>query len=559
MTGYTNKGYRTYYLGTPDNIISSDKIRLYYNRSNPISLDNLLEMHYSEYSDDLSGCNKNEFIEGIDDSETGGKCFTINTKNRNIIFDTIVFYSADTNLPIGYTLFNFVQTSVIGDGWVSEIQIKAKFTINELTDPKEMILNLYVLNSLAPLYSSDVLEDQFGLISEEDSGYCSVGKIKSYFEENAVAGENYLRFTNFLGDLISDDSYSLITDGNLISHYSDDILQVHSFFLNCGKDINEYNANFNRISVGICNGQIALYCWSDLNPKQFVYKVVSLTETNRFDLPRILIPPTVVTREEIDAEGYNFFYFASHYAVLKNFDSDTIKFLDLSPNTSGKTRVIDFKGDLSAFIDPWDITETSYHYNKDVSTLEEYFTADPDLYREFCALAIEKNTTESLTFLRKIGPWFIFTGHQNNEYKPIVCISKNGKMYFDPSEDVYPINDRCILSQSRLKSGAVQEFIFHFVENGMTVESTAYLKAKEILEDKSVDYKISFAPDYDKTNESLKELNIKRRLIIDGLRKRPISSYSLPKNGFITVFRGVLFYYKVEDSETNRVIKIYYL
>ena len=128
---YINRGYKTYYLGVPENMIDSDKIKLYYNKFSPILLDNVLNYHNSGYIEDKSGCP--EFIKREIDPNTGELFFLVNLKDRQITFDTIIFYSSDTNLPVGYTKFNYDQTSVIGEdrNGISEIKINTKFIINE--------------------------------------------------------------------------------------------------------------------------------------------------------------------------------------------------------------------------------------------------------------------------------------------------------------------------------------------------------------------------------------------------------------------------------------------
>ena len=63
MEDYTNNiGYKTYYLGVPDDIKDCKRIRLYYSKKTPITLVNLLDVHDLDYPDNISGIKEDQKI-----------------------------------------------------------------------------------------------------------------------------------------------------------------------------------------------------------------------------------------------------------------------------------------------------------------------------------------------------------------------------------------------------------------------------------------------------------------------------------------------------------------
>lgn len=590
-----SKGYKTYYLGVPDNIISSQKIRLYLNRDEPVSLDNLLSLHEQNFKNNKSGFNSDIQRKSTGDQEEAlYHILCVDEENPekslSISFDTIIYYSHTSNLPIGFTRFNHEQSTEIDgeNSRISELNIKTKFIVNDNLEDKTYDFQVKVINSLKYLYDNSLggttenSEYSLKFLGSENNEYVSLREVENSINQDSV-NKNYVRYSNFLGQLLSDDSMVTMTDCSFFSNgdKKSGILDAYSFYINSGLEITEYNASFNKFYIGTYKNDIALYGWGievSNNISYWVYKAVSLTKKNRFNQPVTLIP---VGKCEV-LDGFELEYISSHYASLVNKNTGTQAFLDILNNS-----LINLGESCYAFIDPWDFSEKIYHFPREVSSLRDYFIENTQLFKEYCALPKNSVTrSESLFFKRKIGDWFIFEGYQSDGYKPQIYLSKNGKFYFSSDEEVFPVSNRCILSQThidrsflertvdggeRLRVKRVTRFTFYFIEEGITVESDKYLddKRSSIKKNDYNDYKISFYSDptiYDPDVDSDSN-TIQRKLVLDGFRKKVMysPSYALPEDGFLTSFRGILFYQEPskleieQDLSLKNKIKIYCL
>lgn len=514
MKDYSNIGHNTYYLGIVENIQACNRIRLYYSKEVPISLSNLKKVFDDNYSSDISGSDP------IYEKQEGDY-FSVPTKDGKIKFNTIIYYSNVTGEPIGFTIFNHLQETEIdgNNSKILEIRIFIKFTVEEdILQSDIKILN--TLSSLSEIEDDRVVSDitKKLLDSTLSYNYSTVSGVINYFEN--TKDRSYRKYTSFLGDLYSDSHYGTLTDANMILGGSD--YKRYLFQLVSGQNLNDYNTSFTRFFVGNYKKDIVLYQWSSENLE---YRVVSLTNSNSFGIPKTIIPLGKVNK---DPGNFSLEYMASKYAIFSNQSAETWAIYDLLEQSFRE-----LPQGTGVSIDPWDEFGQVTFFSRDLGTrLLDQFPRGSGLYKELLSLPLDLKTP-ALQFLGKVGNWIKLRGY-SEQGNPVIYSNTNGNILVSPEESILPISNRCILSQKIGKDST--DYEFYFVEKGKTVFSKSYEELSGLSDDpENEDYKIVF--------NSVEDLeNLERISLIDGLRRRPILSYDLPKNGFLSSYAGILFY-----------------
>ena len=526
MKDYSNVGHKTYYIGIAEDIKSCNKIRLYYSPEFPISLSNLEEIHKNNYNQDISESENryNKVGEGVDGY------FSIPSKNGSIRFNTIVYYSNITGEPIGYTIFNHLQeTKIDGDNSkILEIRIFINFKIDGDVILETGVKIVNTLSSISEITdNSSITEITKKLLNSGiPYNYSTISEIKKYFRESK--GKSYLKYTNKLGDLYSNPYYGLITDSTFIS--GGENINRYQFYIESDQILNDYNTSFSRFFIGNYKGDIVLYQWS---PELLEYRVISLTESNSFNIPKIKIPLGRINQELI--KGYELEYMASNYAIFYNLNLDLWGIYDLLDTTSNAFRRL--SKDIMVFVDPWDELGQVVFVSKNPDTESfNQFLKNSSIYKEFLSLPYNLQNN-SMSLIGKIGPWFKFRENRDSG-NPIIYANNNGIILVSPEEDIIPLNNRCIISQ-KIKETST-EYEFYFVEKGNQLFSKSYERLFDLKDiPENDEYKMFFNSFCDKEDN-----NIERIILIDGLRRRPIISYQLPESGFLSSYSGILFYEK---------------
>lgn len=524
MESYSNIGYNTYFRGFPNDLKECSNIYLYKQTQaiDEISLKNLEEVFetITTNPDKISPVFKSE-----KDLESGYFILNNPYEGNFIEFDVIIYCQSGWSSAIGYTIFNSVQSTEVTEGsFISIVKILLDF---QIVDNNEV--NVIVSDSLSEIYNNSGLFDRSDLSDNPDYGgdFSKPKDVINYIENS----DNYIRYTNIIRNLIEDNSMSLITDSNIILGGNE--LKCYQLYIKDGVSLNDYKISYDNYSIGTYKGDVVVNKWYYDNNK-FYYNITSLTNINKYGIPKIIF------QGSIDSENLELDYISYCYAIFNNTRTNEKYLYNLETNS----RIYVEEG-LDFFVDPWDITGSiiKYDNNLDLSEL-----ANNNNYSEISkqlgsiSLDIWSNLYKSMKIRRKIGSWFIF-----NRGDKLVYSNQNGTLILTPSNNkkIFPISSRCIMVEYIYSEneGIGRNFTFYFLDSGL------------ILNEGDSGYQ-----DYIYTiNASGGMIG---NILIDGLRKRPISSINLPgsesnnkTDGFIDSFYGILFYL----SNNNGEIKLKYL
>lgn len=534
--------YITYYLGNPEDILRSTRIKLFYRKDLTPSLSNILEIH--ETMTDDPDYNESGF-EAFLVRESSDDCFEINFKDGGI-FNSIIYYTTSSSIPVGFTNFYRDQSLIIDKkARINSIKVYTSFNINNSKDPNE---NSLIINSLVDLrtFMNDDTEISSKLVKnkEDKLSYSSVSDVLDYFSKTKNSGLNYRRYTSSLTDLISDSSFILTTD--CISLCGGQNPSKYKFSLSNGIEINTYDVIYTKFFIGQYKNIISLFEWSDDKETRGTYRVISLTEKNRFGLPKVLVEKSKVENLPDNLE-------------VELMSGDYIIFVDKNTNDhylyniSTKSSLSKISSNLGVTCNSWEDNKLQY-YNKKAQSILETFNKESSMYKEFLSLPIKKELYSSLFFLKKVGNWYVFKTVSSSNWgkETLMYSSKYGSVYFDMTEEEYiiPVNDKILLVQTKANSDEYK-FSFYFVKLGQHVFSDKYSEINGVGID--LNNKIEFLS----SNSSMSNEDIlKKKNLIDGLRHSPIESYGFPKSmKFISSYCGILFY----TEEIDGIQKIFYL
>ena len=548
-TDFSNQvNYITYCFGDPGDIKKSVGIRLFYNKYETPTVSTIVDIHNKTIKED--GFNESGF-NTIIYKEFNKPYFEINfDSSKNQKFNAVIYYSGDNSLPSGFTIFSRIQNSNIDENsHIKTIRLYPEFRVNliEGEDEETDVLIINTLSSLKVYSNEDSSLARRLLSNKEDlSNYASIDDVKKYFESTKSA--SYIRYTSSLSSLINDSTLMLTTD-LLNIHNSKDGLNYYKFFISNGVVVNTYDVKYTKFFVSLYNSDIALFEYSEEQETLGTYRIISLTKKNSFNLPTVLVQkgnvPNVTENMEVISMSGN-------YIVFRDKLTESWSVFNMKKPEEG---LISVSSNFGVLFDPWGIDEDITYFSKE-STIGSPFEAFPitsKFYKQLIALPINPEIKDSIVFLKKIGPWYVFKTTNNTNNATLVYVSKYGSIYFDESEEneIIPINSKCILHQKKISNedDYEYEFAFYFInDNAIPVRSD--LQAKKNGYGSENSYKISFKSSYDKED-------INRVILIDGLRRASLTTYSFPKDRmFITSFYGILFYLE-EDSSGEK--KIYYL
>ena len=546
-TDFSNQvNYITYCFGDPGDIKKSIGIRLFYNKYETPNVSTIVDIHnktIKESSFNESGFNT------IIYKEFDKPYFEINFDNsKTQKFNTVIYYSGDSSLPSGFTVFSRIQNSKIDENSnINTIRLYPEFKVNLAEEDEET--DVLIINTLSSLkvYSNEDSSLARRLLSDKEdlSNYASINDVKKYFNDTKNA--SYIRYTSSLSSLINDSTLMLTTDClNILN--SKDGLNYYKFFVSNGIAVNTYDVKYTKFFVSLYNSDIALFEYSEEQETLGTYRIISLTKKNTFNLPTVLVQKGIVPNVTKNMEVISM---SGNYIVFRdNFTEDWSVFNMKKPEEG----LISVSSNFGVLFDPWSLDEDITYFSKE-STISSPFEAFPitsNFYKQLIALPIDPEIKDSIVFLKKIGPWYVFKTTNNTNKVTLVYVSLYGSIYFDESEEneIIPINSKCILHQKKSSDeNKGYEFVFYFINN-KAIPVRSDLQAKKNGYGSENDYKIKFNSSYD-------EKDIERVILIDGLRRAPITTYSFPKDRtFITSFYGILFYLE-EDSSGEK--KIYYL
>lgn len=548
----SNIDFSTYYLGFPGDIQKSSRIRLFYKKDLNLSLLNLFEVNDHILGD--SNYNESGFKEVfLRNPETGAfevKCL------GGEKFNSIIYYSDTLNTPVGFTIFSQNQEINIDENSrIRLIQIFTKFDekISDLIYGFKESDGIFI-NTLSTL--RDLSEDntkparKFLEDNTKPYNYSSVKDVVDYFsEENTKKGINYIRYSNSTRDFLEDPSYTIHTDClTVINSLSP---QHYCFSLLNGIEIDTYDTIYTKFFVSLYKNKLALFEFSEDKNSFGQFRVLSLTEKNRFGLPRVLVEKRSLPSY---TENHEVISMSGDFIVFRNNLSNIWFIADISTEIPVVTELPPEYGIL---LDPWeeDLKVTYFSKNKVLNTIFDLFPKNSEPYRKLYSLPINESLISTIMFEKKIGEWFVFKTIGDTARTTLIYSSIYGSIYFDESEEnfIIPITDRILLVQSPDEEFSETKFTFYFSRLGSPVYSDSYSKLSGFGPE--VNNKISFNSSI--LDNHSKEDIITRKLLLDGLRRAPIHTYSFPKDRvFISSFRGLMFYIETDNSGVK---KLFYL
>lgn len=547
MESNNSINYITYYLGNPEDILRSTRIKLFYRNDLTPTLSNIIEVHENiinnpEYNE--SGFNG--FI--IRESEDDFFEITLRNDLSKGVFNSIIYYTSSSPNPVGFTNFFKNQSLIIDEkARIKSIKLHTSFKINNLTPDSNN--ESLIINSLVDLrtYMNEDTEISSKLVKNRDrkESYASVGSVFDYYSKTSNLGLNYKRYTSSLTDLISDQSFVLMTDSLCLCGGKTG--NIYKFSLSSGIELNTYDVVYTKFFVGKYKEEISLFEWSDEKETRGTFRVISLTRKNRFGLPIVLVEKHRI--EENLSEDLEVEMMSGDYIIFTNKNTNDQYLYNLTE----KSPSLKISSEYGITYNSWGDDNRIQYYLKKSPSILEVFPKESTLYTEFLSLPINKELYSSLFFVKRVGSWFIFRSTSSNQGKEtLIYSSRYGCIYFDSEEEnnIIPVNDKTLLVQEKQLSGDYK-FSFYFTKPARPVYSNRYSENNGLgLE---VNNKIEFLS----TNKSMTEEDIlKKKILIDGLRHSPIRSYEFSKSmKFISAYSGILFYVE----EIDGVQKIFYL
>ena len=412
-----NLGYTTYYLGSPEDIITSEKIYLV-KRINELSLSNL-NQKFLEIQREPNNFSVPNYIE-----EEG--YFFLDTLGEDCIdsFDTIIYLNSDG--PIGYTKFHddqyikciFKENEIY---YVNSIKIITKFNVTST-----FIVDVTLNNSLIKVRVDD--EDSSKVLIEEEKPYnfASIPRILNYLDKS----DNYIRYTNNISHLLNDQTRMCVTT-DCVSYYNGNI---YTYL------IEDFNIQRNphlldKIQYGIYQNNLYLFQWNDYNE----FMIVCLSQINKYGNPKTVAKSTdssieVMKNYTIDIIGYK-------YILLKHKETGKRGIYKIEDNF-----IIPVETNLGAILDPMDNDGEIIFVNYDEILTKSI--KSPKINQEMCGIFLDvRKKSRDYYLYNKIGSWFIFKSTINNL---TVYSNINGTLTISGEIENTPIiiNDRCILIQT---------------------------------------------------------------------------------------------------------------
>lgn len=492
-----NLGYTTYYSGTPEDIVKSEKIYLI-RRIDNLSLSNLRQV-FQNILKDSDNFSVPEYLE----SE---RCFFLNTQDSSCIdnFDTIIYLNSDG--PVGYTKFYDDQyTKCIFRNnevyYINSIKIYTDFNITS------SYIDVKLNNSLVKIRVED--EDSSKELIKEDKTYnfTSIPKII----ESLNNSDNYIRYTSNIYQAIKDPKKMCVTT-DCISFFSENIYQYY---------INDFNIQRNphlldKIQYGIYKDNLYLYQWNDLNE----FSIICLSNINKYGNPKVILKSSEEISKILSGEDNDFKIetFGYKYILLTNEKGER-RIYSTGIEENDDNFIIPIETNIGVIIDPMNETGEIIYVDQ-----EEALPASiksPKINQEICGIFLDvRKKSRDYYLYGKIGSWFIFKSTINDL---TIYSNINGTLTIsgDVTETPIIINDRCILIQDEIEC----KFFFF--------EGTSHKCAKK---NNNFNENVIIVPNKEG----------KLHQLIEGFRHAPIgNSVNLPK--IVCSILGTLYY--IEDNK----------
>lgn len=483
MSSLSSSGFTTKYRSSPYDILECTHIRLVYWDDYPSLSIKTIDEVFSKVTE-----NRDEFSfwDSYRENYENDTPFIFSSdKCDDPIKFNVIFYLKEDGVVSGYTQFN--ETQVTSD--ISELWIYTHFKYSsEVSD-------LVIKNSL----ESHIYENIFGnldiKLTLDDQKYATK------FLINDLYLDRYSRFTNYIHHILSDDSYSILTNKDILSKSINSRIKILTPTI-----------PYDNVKIGVYKNDIVISSWND-----YLYKVISLTKIGDNDKDFIYFSGNIrssVASGGVGLVDYSISYVTTDYIVCHQ-----------TMNKSSEDVIVSLSDNLPRY---------KYSY--------ETFIHNPYSYRS--GYIVNNTSLESLTLKNRIK--------SNELYKKVMCsiingdvpgsligvegsfcifkIEYNGQLYYQysnlegsvisKSDNLMVVNDCCILEKYNNK------LYFYFTNENSTIISKSY-------EGRTTD------PKYEYLIYEVDRSDIKNPLIT-GFRRNPVSYSILPD--IKTAFGGLLFY-----------------
>lgn len=487
----SNQGYTTYYSGSPEDIIKSEKIYLVKDISD-ISLTNL----YQKFLEVLKYPNNFSVPNYLEDEE----CFFLDTTSGEVIdsFNTIIYLNSDG--PTGYTKFyddQYIKCIFRGNEvyYVNSIKIITKFSVTST-----FIVDVELNNSLIKVRVEDEDSGKVLIEPEKPYNFISIPRVLDYLDNS----DNYVRYTNNISQALNDNKMCVTTD--CLTYHNG---QIYSYLVD---DFNvQRNPHFlDKIQYGIYQNNLYLFQWNDYNE----FSINCLSIINKYGNPKVIAKSTDISLSImkdylIEMVGYK-------YILLKHKETGNKGIYKVDEKF-----IIPVQTNLGALLDPMDNDGEIIYVNYDEILTKSI--KSPKINQEMCGIFLDvRKKSRDYYLYNKIGSWFIFKSTINNL---TIYSNINGTLTISGEVTGKPIiiNDRCILIQDD------KECKFFFF-NGTAHKCAA--KNNNFNED------VIIVPNK----------NGKIHQLIEGFRHSPIgNSLDLPQ--IVCSAFGTLYYIDIEENK----------
>lgn len=513
------KNYSTIIYGTGRDVVNSSIIYSFYSRDlddAPLNKKELLPFWIDKNKEYLLISTKElekskENIQSVFYSDISGV-----DQNR---IDTLIYVDSN-NEATGYTVFSVPQelvTDELGHNRIHDLFFE--ISLEETAEDTE-ILSLDFISSNADISLSEKLKE-----GDTSCPWKYVTEIPSY--------SGQLKYVSELDRYNEDQSLSILTDTNLLSH--------------TGKGINWINpkidvTGFNIVKTSIYNGD-PVVCMLNTTPglDQYTYRFCSLTKTNIFKDPFIYFAGELKL-EGVNLDDYSLDSLCGELLVFSYSKDIKEKIKLYIPLTNPENFFVrDLRKDIDTeshiyydVLDPWSIDQ------KLITKI------DTELFKKI-SLFNSRYKGNNYTFEGKTGKWYELRNINNPSTQ--YWVSGEKSVILESSVTGRWINEKLILIKWDKGYSMIAVDSPRFSSLDLTIlQSNSNLFINRVMIQTS---------DMVRKGQSYSDLDLNTKLIIDGLRSRPLSSRPLFDifDNIIDTLCGFIFY--LEKENNNKYLKLF--